>query len=554
MDHPQALRIIDATLKARGFVYIGPGAAEYEGRIRVHGKEVDIRVVIPDTTFAKRPQVHLRDRKQIPVTTLAHVEEETGICYASGVGLPVDIYEPGQAILRVLEEAQRTLELSYAGRGHAHLVDEYQAYWKPHLHVSCVISRAEALKLGQGVTYVAVREGEPEFIGLGAKPELRGYAIRAVQPARVLVSDQHIGPGVMISVPETLADLRQWCSEQPGLAQHRWMDILSLLALSGAVFFIAPNVFLGSSIKVPIHIRTAVTKGSIRKLALPGILDRSGANILLERIAGAWMSAEDVVGRNNSFGRSLADVSIALIGCGTIGGFLAKLLAQNGAGTRKALTLFDRQILTQGNISRHLLGFRNIDRSKASAVAEELRRFHPETNPAAVDDNAFAHLDQLGRHELVIDATGDWNVQSALNEWFLGRANIETRALLHGWVFMNGAAVQSFLNLDDHHACFRCLKPTFDGPWRFPAALDDEEPNVRAASCGDGSYIPFPADVPAMAAALASRAALEWANGVPSYRLRTVGTDLARSRYQKPRSPEPSPHCPACARRRQEAA
>lgn len=262
------------------------------------------------------------------------------------------------------------------------------------------------------------------------------------------------------------------------------------------------------------------------------------------------MSAEDVISRNNLFGRGLADVSIALIGCGTIGGFLARHLAQNGAGTRKSLTLFDHQLLTQGNISRHLLGFRDIGRPKATAVAEELCRFHPETNPAAVNDDAFAHLVQLGRHELVIDATGDWNVQSALNEWFLGRANVATRALLHGWVYMNGVAVQSFLNLDDDHACFRCLKPTFDGPWRFPAALDDEDLDVRPASCGDGSYIPFPADVPAMAAALMSRAAIEWANDVPSYRLRTLNTDLARGRYQKPRSPEPASHCPACAKRR----
>lgn len=550
MDRREALAIIDATLTSAGFVPTGPGAADYEGQIKVHGSAVDIALSIPDVRFATRPRIIVKDRNQIPVETLAHVEEETGICYASGAGLPLDLYQPGEAILRVLEEARSTLELSYGGKGHAELIDEYQSYWKAKLPVQCMLPRAAVEDGRHAVMFLASRNGKADFVCISDKPELRGYDPEASRKVLFWRTDTLIGPADGIMVPETLPDLQKWLAGHKGLKNRNWNSLVRFLSAGHCLFIVAPNALVGLTVKLPPDIGHAASSGKIRPEKLADLVGRVPEKVALNRYSGRWSSLADVTDRNNPNAKDLSQKSVALIGCGTIGSHLARMLVQAGAGNAHILTLFDPELLAHGNIGRHLLGFGDIGIPKATAVATELERFHPQVHVAAYQQDALLHLDVIGQHDLVIDATGEWNVQSALNEWFLDGTEKKTAALLHSWVFMNGAGVQSFLNLNDEFACFRCLKPAFDGKWRFPAGDEKDALNLQPATCGDGSFIPFTVDAPVMAASLACRAALDWVNEDPGPRLRSAVVDVRRGRHQQPRSPTPADTCPACAPRR----
>ncbi|MER8664506.1 ThiF family adenylyltransferase [Mesorhizobium sp. M1148] len=552
MNSRDALAIVDATLRNAGFAPAGVGPADYDGQIRVHGRPVDVSISIPDMRFATRPRITLKDPTQIPVETLAHIEEETGICYASGAGLPLDLYQPGEAILRVLEEASRTLELSYRGKGPAELIDEYQSYWKSDLTVRCMLPRDEVADGRRATLFLAKREGKVEFLCISSEEKLRGYESAFPRAVEFWRTEKLVGPIGIMMAPRTLADLKKWLVGHPDL--HRdWRRLVQFLCADNCLFISAPNALLGISVNFPQDLKHAVSKGNIRQQALLGIAETLATKITLDRYSGQWSSLTDVTNRNNQSENTLQQKSIALIGCGTIGSNLARMLVQIGAGSCKPFSLFDNEVLAQGNIGRHLLGFTEIGKPKASAVAAELERFHPQVHVAAYEQDALEHLDVLAKHDLIIDATGSWNVQSAINEWYLDNSAIQTSALLHSWVFMNGAGVQSFLNLRDEFSCFRCLKPVFDGPWRFPVGDEKDELNLQPATCGDGSFIPFTIDAPMMAASLTTRAALDWANGHPGPRLRSAVVDLRRGRVQGPRFPRPSEFCPACASRRTSA-
>lgn len=552
MNRRKALAIVDATLRNAGFVPAGAGPADYDGQIKVHGKPVDVSLSIPDMRFATRPRIMLKDRTQIPVETLAHVEEETGICYASGAGLPLDLYQPGEAILRVLEEASSTLELSYRGKGRAELIDEYQAYWKSDLTVRCMLPRDQVEDGRRATLFFAKLQGKAEFLCISDEAKLRGYEAAFPRTVEFWRTEKLVGPVGIMMAPRTLADLKRWLEGHADLSRD-WPRLVQFLCADNYLFISAPNALLGLSMNLPSDLKYAMLKGKIRQQALLGIAERLAAKITLDRYSGRWSSLIDVTSRNNQSETSLQQKSIALIGCGTIGSNLARMLVQTGAGNCKTLSLFDNEVLALGNIGRHLLGFSDIGKPKASAVAAELERFHPQVRVAAYEQDAFEHFDLLAKHDLVIDATGAWNVQSAINEWFLDSPAIQTSALLHAWVFMNGAGVQSFLNLKDDFGCFRCLKPVFDGPWRFPVGDEKDEWNLQPATCGEGSFIPFTVDAPMMAASVTTRAALDWANGDPGARLRSVVVDLRRGRAQVPRFPKPSKSCPACASRRASA-
>jgi hypothetical protein len=121
-------------------------------------------------------------------------------------------------------------------------------------------------------------------------------------------------------------------------------------------------------------------------------------------------------------------------------------------------------------------------------------------------------------------------------------------ALLHTWVFGNGVAAQSFLNLRDLGACFRCLKTDFAGQWRVNPLRDTTTEQVQAAArCGEAGYVPFAVDAPCAAANLTLRAAMDWAGDQPGQRLRTTVLDQKAGRERVPWvSPEKLPRCPAC--------
>lgn len=547
MDRRSALRVIDSTLRHIGFVPTGPGPCDYDGTILVHGKPVSVAISIPDVQFVQKPRIHLKDRSQIPVETLAHIEEQTGICYSSGAGLPLDIYNPGQAILRVLEEAKNTLELSYGGRGQAELIDEYQHYWRSTLPARCFIARSSLSVKSNAYTFIACEGSTPKFLALAAASTLRGYEAKATRPAKIWRLDGRLGPAGSMFAPSTLADLKIWFHSQPELKHELWDEAFQIL-LDGQMLFLAGiNALLGIDMNIPKPITHAVGRKAIRKRAMSRVISSMDKKVTVERYAGKWSSMTDVAARNNPRDRSFSDISVAVIGCGTIGSHLARMIAQCGAGSSSRFTLFDPDILTEGNIGRHLLGLDSIGQNKAHATAENVKRFHPGLDVFSYEANALDYAGLLGGHELVIDATGEWNVQCALNDWFLQDKQSKTRAVLHSWVFMNGASVQSFLNLKDQFACFRCLKPSFNGQWRYPAGDEREPLNLRPATCGDGSFVPFTVDTSVMAASLATRAGLDWINNNPGPRLRTIVVDYQRGREQKPRTPAPSPTCPACS-------
>ncbi|KQU89469.1 thiamine biosynthesis protein ThiF [Ensifer sp. Root31] len=545
MEKTAAIREIDATLRGRGFIYTGPGSTDYDGVIKVHGKPIGVSVSIPDVRFVSKPRVFLKVRSEIPLATLAHIETDQGICYASGAGLPLDLYHPGEGILRVLEEVQRTLEISYKGRGSAEIVDEYQQYWSSKFALQVMLPRDGGLTTVDGYTFFAGLNDEAQFKCLSRTVQLAGYRTFFPEEARVRFYLNKLGPGGGVRAPNSLLDLKRWIEGQDEPLVS-WPVALAEICEGKSLFFAAPNAFLGVRLSMPTDIASGIKNGSIRLASLPKIFANRLDKVTVERYTGTWAGLDHVTRRNLTEGRSMRNISISLIGAGTIGGYLARFLVQSGAGHDGHLAVFDNQLLSEGNIGRHLLGFEHLGKPKALSVKSELERFHPQVNVRAYVEDAIDRWDIVRNCDIIIDATGEWNVQAALNDLFLSTDHVRPSALLHSWIFMNGAGVQSFLNLRDGKACFRCLKPRIEGPWRYPAGNEHDELNLQPASCGDGSFVPFSVDAPVMAASLATRAVLDWESGKAGPRLRTAVVDLERGRFQKPVSPTRVSDCPAC--------
>jgi hypothetical protein len=242
----------------------------------------------------------------------------------------------------------------------------------------------------------------------------------------------------------------------------------------------------------------------------------------------------------NSPGRvTLAGKRLVLVGCGTIGGFLADMLVKAGAGTGGGqLTLIDKETLSPGNIGRHRLGFPALISNKAKALADELVRAAPGADVNALQvDVRSAHL---GEADLLIDATGE----ESLGNWLTFKYSTKT-PMLSVWIEGPGTAVRGLLRPENGCACFRCLSGHVKAG-RYKS-VDGELPVVFAGQGCEGLYVPFPATVSIHAACLGAEMVLDWVNGVSSPRLRTVVTDRSQSVATADCDPEQVTGCPACS-------
>ena len=536
---------IDATLVSRGFTLERPPLV-YRGPLRVHGIEIAVEIDVPDVAFVAMPRVKITDASGLPIKRLAHVLDEGGVCYFGQGGLPLDMYDPGGSVLRVLEEAAAALERSFAGGAKAEFEAELASYWRGN-SLFVAISRGGAPEIV-----------EAELVGLLSSPK---SGIAVVPKGQWQDAGERLGPACVLTFasdlqhsasfpPDTLAAVIKYVAAQPK-PPPRWREVILQAASEGMpVFLSAPNAIIGWGVTLPpILAATKARTRGFRPSFLPKAIQRAPETVTLDRKVGLEVDLRQCVERNLLGQPSLIGKSVTLIGCGTIGGYLARLLAQSGAGCGALFTLYDTDRLSPGNIGRHALGVMRLGQNKALAVAEWLHTdFHPDVDARGIDTDAVRAWSEIAKSDLVIDATGEQNVSTALNHLFMQMPYEGAPTLLHTWVFGNGVAAQSFLNLRDQGACYRCLKTDFAGQWRVNPLRDTKAEQIHAAArCGEAGYVPFAADAPSAAANLALRAAIDWAGDQPGQHLRTTVLDQKAGRERVPwASPERLPRCLAC--------
>jgi len=242
--------------------------------------------------------------------------------------------------------------------------------------------------------------------------------------------------------------------------------------------------------------------------------------------------------RNMPNSKTLAGKNIAVVGCGTIGGYLSDMLVKAGAGTCGGkLTLVDFDFLLPQNIGRHRLGFPDLLSNKAEAMAKELKRLAPGAEIRALPVDV-RHA-QLGELDLLIDATGE----ESLGHWLCGHYPPPT-PMLSVWIEGPGTAVRALLRTKASDACYRCLwHSNRRGEFR---SITDPLPAILAGHGCEGLYVPFPASVSVHAASLGAEMTLDWVNGVYTPALRTRLIDRAQQLATPDCDPPRDRECPLC--------
>ncbi|QTE31536.1 ThiF family adenylyltransferase [Pengzhenrongella sicca] len=227
------------------------------------------------------------------------------------------------------------------------------------------------------------------------------------------------------------------------------------------------------------------------------VFSNEDGGVSVRRLRSAADTPQARSARSGPQAAELGRFSVAVIGVGAIGSFVADLLVR--AGVRR-LTLVDHDLVTPGNLVRHLVGPEGVGLAKPIAVKNHLTRSN--TIAAARITTREVHLTStdealalLTGHDLIVNATADFAVTALLHA---AAASIGTRII--------SAALQN------GGATFRVdVLPPLDGqPTLAPSAIQprrDTGPDCYEAGCGS-PISPTPPHAVAEAAAATVRHAV----------------------------------------------
>ena len=540
MSSVAAVAYVIEAFKQQGFEFVGKTD---DGWFKLRGLLIPCGAVdgIPcevqlDPTFFDLPRIRLLKIPPELPNAVPHLGAEGGLCYLAKGTVVLDIYDPVGQSLACLQRAAAVLGQILKGEMIEDLAEEFFAYWGGW---PCFVDM-QGEDLGRQNCIVAQANGNPLWFitdnedRTTRKLHSLGYQVtdKTVLTYRVKTTAQ---PRPLTShwPPKTVGDVLAWQSTLDARCRRKIHERIkegqSKKANGVLIIIESPLITYGFAVLFD-HQVSRKTK----------LADRKDSSFGLKVMPVSVIRIDDryLAQRNIPKSKTLAGKRIALVGCGTIGGYLSDMLVKAGAGTCGGkLTLVDFDGLFPQNIGRHRLGFPDLLSNKAEAMAKELKRLSPgaEVHALPVD----VRQAQLGKLDLLIYATGE----ESLGHWLCGRYGAPT-PMLSVWIEGPGTAVRALLRANASGACYRCLWHSHRrGELRSTL---DALPNILAGHGCEGLYVPFPASVSVQAASLGAEMALDWINGVHSPALRTRLIDQTHQLATPDCDPLRDRDCPLC--------
>lgn len=490
-----------ASLKPLGFErcveQLGASTLLVEGALTTRFGDVPCQALI-DRSFQTFPIVQLSPIPECLSPIAPHVGANGVLCYIAEATAVVDIFDPIGQTLAAFEQAARVLDQIMAGERVDDLAEEFFAFWPGEPLYVDVSSRqtGEGALLKIGKASAISDDPKRTLAKLKSRPGEHcemGVTVDWVTTKAVPRPTPHAWP------PNTVRQLLDWQGQLDDACRRKIEARIVRAYRRRAGFVIvaidSPSMPYGFAVFNLQKNR----RGSTTDQRLP-IYELPISRLYMVRIDDAYLIQRNIPGQ-----ATLAGKRIAMVGCGTIGGYLAEMLAKAGAGSLGGeLMLVDNQWLEPGNLGRHRLGIDKVFLPKATSMADEIQRAMPAANVRAITHDAREV--NLEDFDLLIDATGE----QSLGQWLASRCS-QASPLLHVWIEGAGIAVRSYISNHVSEACYRCLCD-YESRGDFHAVEGGVEPLFAGQGC-EGPYVPFSASVSMQAAALGLDTAMAWRSG-----------------------------------------
>lgn len=531
------------SLKQLGFSFVGKTDVNWfklRGHLLRSTTQACACEIEVDANFIELPKIRLLEIPAHLPSVVPHLGNDGHLCYIAKGSIVIDIFDPVGQTVACIKRAEEVLAQILKGGMIQDLEEEFYAYWGGD--ELCLVDMQEQ-NLGKQKTLV-IKMGN-SLVSVVTDDEVRttkklkalGYNLAdyTILTYRVRTSAKP-RPHTTSWPPKTVRDILTW----QGLLDFRCRKKIeqrikegAAAKVNGALILIeSPLLTYGFTV---FYNRAKYQDGKNKLSALRDVsYNLKVLPLSVIRIDDRYMAERNVPGR-----KTLAGNKVAIIGCGTIGGYLAEMLVKSGAGTSGGqLILIDSDILLPQNIGRHRLGFPNLFANKATGMSDELRRLAPGADIRALPVDVMQA--SLGKIDLLIDASGE----ESLGHWLCERY-LKSTSMLSVWIEGSGIAVRALLHSTSEGACYRCLYEA-NKKGLFQTVIGSM-PKLMAGHGCEGLYVPFPAAVSVQAASLGADMVMNWANNSNSPTLQTRLTDYSFQLAIGNCNPPKQENCPVCS-------
>lgn len=478
-------------------------------------------IQLPDTSYRMIIFVDNRFPFSIPKTAIEpapeplkypHIEKDGYLCVAENA-VPKDENAIEKVAHYVLAESLELVNKCISGGNQKDFQDEILSYWdrsqsdnasKCYSLLDLEKDRtAKKIKIWKGINGEAINF-VADTINQGEKwlnQKLVKYKKQSVGDALFAWSGKVLLPEEYPSNNKQVYDfLKNHCDEKAlKIYQELAENLPNKIDIIIGFETDTGNALVGIELDQPVlrtykmTSRQALRKGFRKNSVNPVIVGNRYASektesqrLIVQRVDPAWALSRDSDARI----KTLEKKTVTIIGCGSVGSEIVRMLAQNGVGT---FNLIDPDSMEWENIGRHTLGAKQIVLNGKSYKTDVLKSVltsqfpHIKIRSAYPDkwENILASdTDAFHKSDLVLMATGDWPAENAMNKYMLEQKSFPP--VLYGWAEAYALGGHSFAVLMKG-GCFNCA---FDDTTFKFKLTEFEEEHQQLPACG-GVFQPY---------------------------------------------------------------
>lgn len=521
----------------------GRGKGFYTKEYATEAGNFIVALVIRSDPFTELPiAIIIEQPEQFQNCLMPHMSQEGILCYVDQMEADWDSNDLAGTYKEVDVQIRLTLinSVSAATTGlndKREMEGEFAAYWQPSetLFLLSNASRGSRLKtslaksiLSEGTTrqeYITdeVSSSEDSEIVITKWLKQRYFPRNSLKKTSISTHYISVNPSRLAGMkwpPASFRDLLEWLEKSDHNARDRVIEHIKAEGKKRYIFlfdvlnqdiFAIYVEFNMQSVDFRRHKKSA--KKSAKKSTVKLATMLGGKNVCTEyqRLDVIRADIATLLSRNaRREGKiSLSEKRIALIGCGTIGGYLAELLFRNGAGYGKGLLhIYDGDIYNPSNFGRHTLSSRDFGFYKSISLATRLKdSLHLQTNIVGFNEHFLISTVVMQNYDIIIDATGRPPVSKRIAS-VVRKIPLEKRPfIIHAFNDGNGRASKVFI--DDGRCCYGCM---ICNPEKYHNGTDSRFISLDMSSemnksCGS-TYTLYDAAVSNITASLAQMAVL----------------------------------------------
>ena len=430
----------------------------YKVEVALNGTPASLYFGVQESFPLSLPSIFLPDWAKFGM--LPHVETDGYVCYAQEEGLVLDYENITGIIHEAISMAVQVIEDGISGKNKIDFLNEFGAYWDRLERSKSFISIVSPCNYVKKI--YQIKNG-----GWYLSDDERSFKKFRKLPLNTSCKSQSaiyvpLSHGTTIIPPHPskfwkLADVRKNVLDNLTYENkdklfsliknyhHHEEVILMSLPLPNGHETLFGIMFKGVTRGHPLY-----EDGAAREI-IPLSITRRDKEYLLPR------------GGSNL---GLREKRVLLIGCGSLGGFIASELTRAGIAQ---LTVLDKDKLTNENVFRHVLGKKHIAQNKVDGIKEDIEGRLPYVEVDPVCSSLEEALDsgkiRISDFDLILSALGNVTIELAFNEMVLKTA--DAPPVIFCWLEPYGIGGHALLvNLNaSSKGCLKCLyKPDEDDP------------------------------------------------------------------------------------------